>query len=854
MNLLRRASFRHLRQHPGQAALSVLGVALGVAVVVAIDLAIQSSREAFRVSAETVAGRATHHVVAAGRGVDQELFRTLRLDLGVRASAPVVEGIVSSDALPGRALRVLGVDVFSEGPFRPYLAGGGPGVAVGPLLTVDGGVVLAGPTAAEAGVAPGDTLSVLVDGRTRALPVVGLLEPEGELARAGLRDLLVMDVASAQSLLGMDGLLTRIDLRLVEPPGSSGEEGVEATRAAVAAVLPPGVRLETAGTRTQTLSQMIAAFDLNLTALSLLALVFGMFLIYNAMTFSVVRRRELLGSLRALGVTRREVLGTVLREAAWIGAAGAALGVGLGVLLGRGLVRMVTRTINDLYFVLSVEGLTLPPEVLLKGAGLGIGATVLAALPPALEAASSAPRLAQMRSVAEDRTRRAVPRAAAVGALLGALGGGLLLVPTRSLLVSFTALFMVILGMALLTPLATVFLVGLARPPLKRVFGILGAMAARGVVTALSRTAPAIAALVVAVSVTVGLGVMIQSFRGTLIQWLDGTLQADVYVSLPAVQASRPSGTMPPELVDTLVGHPELAGVSTYRGTQIDTDRGPVRLVALELDPRGEDAFQFQEGDAATAFPAFRTGNSVLVSEPFAFRHGVGAGDTVQIPTPSGVRAYPVVGVFFDYGSERGVIMMSRATYDRSFDDSGTTSLGLFLVEDADRDRVVRELEARVPAGLTVDIQSNRTLRDASLEVFDRTFEVTAVLRLLAFVVAFVGVLSALMALELERSRELGVLRANGMTPGQVWQLVTTQTGLMGVVAGVLAVPMGLVLAVVMIRVVNKRSFGWTLQMEVGPDVLLQAMGLAVVGALVAGLYPAWRMSRTSPAEALRGE
>jgi len=197
---------------------------------------------------------------------------------------------------------------------------------------------------------------------------------------------------------------------------------------------------------------------------------------------------------------------------------------------------------------------------------------------------------------------------------------------------------------------------------------------------------------------------------------------------------------------------------------------------------------------------------------------------------------------------------MSRDTYDGSFDDSGTTSLGLFLVEDADRDRVVRELEARVPAGLTVDIQSNRTLRDASLEVFDRTFEVTAVLRLLAFVVAFVGVLSALMALELERSRELGVLRANGMTPGQVWQLVTTQTGLMGVVAGVLAVPMGLVLAVVMIRVVNKRSFGWTLQMEVGPDVLLQAMGLAVVGALVAGLYPAWRMSRTSPAEALRGE
>ena len=151
-------------------------------------------------------------------------------------------------------------------------------------------------------------------------------------------------------------------------------------------------------------------------------------------------------------------------------------------------------------------------------------------------------------------------------------------------------------------------------------------------------------------------------------------------------------------------------------------------------------------------------------------------------------------------------------------------------------------------------IRSNRTLRRASLEVFDRTFAITGVLRGLAFAVAFIGVLSALMALQLERVRELGVLRANGMTPGQVWKLVTAQTGLMGATAGVLAVPAGLVLAVVMIRVVNRRSFGWTLQMDVGADVVLQAVGLAVVGALLAGIYPAWRMSRTSPAEALRSE
>jgi putative ABC transport system permease protein len=198
--------------------------------------------------------------------------------------------------------------------------------------------------------------------------------------------------------------------------------------------------------------------------------------------------------------------------------------------------------------------------------------------------------------------------------------------------------------------------------------------------------------------------------------------------------------------------------------------------------------------------------------------------------------------------------MIARSLYDTHFDDPGVTSLGLFLVDGADSEAAVAELLTRVPEGRTVVVRTNDTLRAASLDVFDRTFRVTAVLRLLAFVVAFVGVLSALAALQLERARELGLLRAQGLTPGQLGGLVVTQTGLLGLASGLLALPMGLVLSVVMIHVVNKRSFGWTLDMQVGPEVLGQALGLALVGALLAGLYPAWRMSRASPALALRGE
>lgn len=856
--LLRRTSVRNMERHPAQAALTVLGVALGVAVVVSIDLAVQSAREAFRVSTETVAGRATHHLDAGADGLDETLLPRIRIDAGATA-APVVEGYAGSPSIPGRALRILGVDPFSERPFRPWLAGGGPEVDPVELLTRPRAVLLSVGTAADAGVSPGDSLPLVVDGRRLTVPVAGVLSPADALSRQGLRDLVVTDVSWAQEMLGSVGRLTRIDLRI-----EGGADGA-ATLERVRGLLPEGVSLRPAGTRTASMEEMIGAFDLNLTALSLLALVFGGFLIYNTLTFSVVQRRALLGTVRALGVTRREVLGLVLGEAAVVGVVGSGLGLALGVLLGREMVRLVTRTINDLYFVVSVGDLPLPPAVMVKGALLGLGATLAAAALPAREAASAPARAALTRSVVEERWRRLVPRAFWSGVALLLVGTGTLLA-VRDLRVSFGAVFAIILGMALLTPAATVLLIAAARPLADRIGGVVGTMAARGVVTTLSRTAPAVASLMVAVSVTVGLGIMIASFRTTLGRWLDRTLQADVYVSLPSPVASRAEGTLDPAVVAALVSAPGVSGSSTYRSRRVETEHGGVRLVALDLDPRGERSFDFLEGDPGEIFPAFRRRGAVLVSEPFAYRHGLAAGSRLEVSTPDGTEPFTVAGVFHDYGSDQGVVMMSRRTYDRRWDDPGVTSLGLFLGEGADTERAVEALEARVAAAgrsaepggpasePVVVIRSNRALREGSLEVFDRTFAITGVLRGLAFAVAFIGVLSALMALQLERVRELGVLRANGMTPGQVWKLVTAQTGLMGATAGLLALPAGLALAVVMIHVVNKRSFGWTLRMDVDAGVLLQALALALAGALLAGVYPAWRMARTRPSEALRSE
>jgi putative ABC transport system permease protein len=382
----------------------------------------------------------------------------------------------------------------------------------------------------------------------------------------------------------------------------------------------------------------------------------------------------------------------------------------------------------------------------------------------------------------------------------------------------------------------------------------MGRLAARGVVASLSRTAVAIAALMVAVATALGVGLMVGSFRQTVVRWLETSLVADVYVSAPGPVGSRPDATLAPEVAARLARAPGIVAVGTYRRVEVRSAGGPTQLVALGTAAPSRRQFRFLEGAPAEVWSAFEDGGAAIVSEPYAYRRGLRVGSTLRLGTDRGERELPVAGVFADYGSDQGVVMVSRQTYEALWDDRGVSSLGLFAAPGKDVDALVAELRRLAGPGQAVLVRSNRALRESSLAIFDRTFAVTAVLRVLALVVAFVGVLSALMALQLERARELAVLRAQGLTPGQVWGVVTIQTGLMGLVAGLLAVPVGMAMALVLVFVINRRSFGWTLELALDPLVLAQGVGVALVAAALAGVYPAYRMARTPPALALREE
>jgi len=841
--LVAAATARHFVRHPWQFFLTVLGVALGVAVVVSVDVANDAAARAFALSSDSVTGRATHQIIGGPTGLDERLYVRLRTGLGVRAAAPVIEGYATVN---GETLHLLGVDPFAETRVRGHLAGIDR-AAISRLLTEPATVVLADVTATRLKLTPGARVMLQLGSRRPLVTVAAVIATDDQ-NRARFDGLMFADIATAQELLGRAGQLSWIDLSLPVGPES------EALLARIRAALPATAAIVPASARGAALAQMTRAFRINLTAMSLLALLVGMFLIYNTMTFAVLQRRRLLGLLRALGVTRRELFAVITREGLLIGTLGSAFGLAAGIALGLGLIQLVARTINDHYFVVSVTTLTVGAAPLVKGAALGILATLAAVLGPAREAAVTPPRQTLTRSVLEAKARAATPRLAVAGLVLIGLAFATLWLTQRNLVSAFAALFLALIGMTLTAPL----LVRLAIRGSTRLFGQRAGpatrLALRGIDAALSRTGVAIAALMLAVATTIGVGVMIASFRASVASWLDTTLRADLYVGAPSLRSTRNPAHLDPMLDSRIRALPGIRHVSSARTVVIESRGRLDDVMALDVPRWFADRFSLLHGKREQVLDAFYSGRGVLVTEPYAYHHGVGVGDTVELRTDRGPAKLTIAGVFRDYATEQGQIVLIRSLYDRLFEDPYVSTLGIWLDPGTDPQVIIAEIRAQVPRGSEVLIRSNRDIRELSLAIFDRTFTITGVLRLLAVVAAMIGILSAFMALALERARELAVLRAVGFTPGQVRTLVLAQTGTMGLVAGLLAMPAGAVLAWLLIQVINRRAFGWSMDTLLPAPVFAEGLVLAVVAALAAGIYPAFRMARARTAESLREE
>lgn len=571
----------------------------------------------------------------------------------------------------------------------------------------------------------------------------------------------------------------------------------------------------------------------------------GMFLIYNTMMFSVLQRREILARLRVMGVTKKEVLVTVLGEALLIALIATLLGLIMGWLLAKLLIIFVAQTINDLYYVLQVTQLQWSMLSVIKAISLGIGATLLSAAIPAMEAVYTRPVSVLQRFKIEQKIQRWNRRLLLLGLVGCLLVYFLIRWQIGGIITGFVAVFLLIISLTLLLPWITQYLLIALSYVMQFFFSLPGKMAVKNIANSLSRTMVAIAALTVAVSAAMGLGIMIDSFRHTVDEWLGGYFKADFYVTPIGVESSPLS----PSLIKKI---PQIEGIrliSTSRRVRFYLDHQYHNLMVLDIPQSSFTAFRLKEGKTELAKKAYFEQQGVIISEPYAYRHQLKLGDMLKLPTDKGMRGFKVAGIFYDYGSEHGVINMSRKTYAQFWSDSIINSVGVYLESGADSHQVQAQILAH---SQDIELISRAELHEESMKVFDRTFRITHVLKLLVIIVAFVGILSALMAIELERARDFAILRAIGLTPKQLAALVGIETFSMGLIAAVLAIPMGLAMAYMLTDVINFRSFGWSMQFVVNAQAFITSTLLAVVAALVAGVYPAWHLSTT--ALILRGE
>ena len=848
-HLIRLVALRAISRDRLRSLITVLGVALGVAVVLAIRLANDGVLESFRSSLDHVAGKSRLQVTAGELGFDESLFPVIAGTPGVARAVPVVQAVTPVAGLPGEVLLVLGVDVLADAGVREY-RGPTPELADPlQLLTEPDAILLTERFARAHGFAVNGNIRLLTPLGPTAFVVRGLLADQGA-ARGMDGQFAVLDIAAAQLHFGKLGRLDRVDL-LLDPQADPNR-----VTAILRQHLPPEVTVERPEARNAQVEQMLGSFQLNLFVLSLIALFVGVFLVYNTMSVSVVRQRRQIGILRGLGVSRGQVVLVVAAEGGLIGLLGSALGVALGVVLARGTLGAVSQTVSSLYAFVRPGELHLPPALILQAALLGCGTAMISSLLPALEAATMTPRELMAAGSLERRHHPWLLACTGFALVLAAYG----LAQGRPVagrpLLGYGAALSLLLGTTLLCPaFLLVFQRGLA-VGLTGSRLVAGRMATGNLGRALRRNGVTIGAMVVGLAMLVSVSTMIQSFRRTVEVWIQQTIRADLYLSRATRLIKGADTRLPASTLEEVRRIPGVAEADGFRGLRVEDGRGGRFLLgAGDFDVMARRGrLLFRRGDSAAILREAREHGRLIVSETFAERYRLKEGDEVTLHPPGGISRLRIAGVYYDYTTEGGLAVMDRSLFQGLWRDPWLTSIVIYLSPAADPQAVRREILRRLPAREELVVFSNRELKARILEIFDQTFAITYALEVVALVVAALGILNTLIASVLERTREIGILRSVGFTRGGVQRTILWEAACMGTLANVLGALSGEALSLILIYVINKQSFGWTIQFTFPARLIAEYAVLTLVASLAAGCFPAWRASRLPIAEAVRYE
>ncbi len=859
-NLFRRISVKHIRHQKTRTFLAVCGIALGVASMVSIDIVNKSVLVSFEDSINRVAGRAALQITGAESGFPEAMLDRVQNVPGVEYALPVIETTANFADGTNRSFMILGVDSLQDQQIRSYKLTDESADIPDPLMFLarSDSILLTKAMADREGIKIDQQIRIQTVQGFKTFYVRGLLNPDGPAGASG-GDIAVMDVYAVQKVFGKEGKIDHIDVSFL--PG----QNLDTMKERIQAALPEGYYVDTPAVRTRQMETVTLRFRRSMGLVSFMALLVGMYLIYNTVAISVVHRRKEIGIMRALGATRGQIIQLFLGETVFLSGLASLLGIGLGIVFAKLTVGVVAQSLTDITVRASIAELSFSWTSFGIDAGIGIGASLAASLSPAFSGSRITP-ISAIRALPYSDAATLLSKkikAASTFFLLASISLFIVYITSnassniRNSGVVFLIMVLLLIGTSLFSPVFLRRFIGLFHRYLSTHLGAGGTLAGLNLQKNLSRNAVAVAAVFYGIALFVGSSGLIQSVRMSLIDYIDSIIRADILISSghPLATGGSANIPMPMEMREEIEKIPGVLSAEPFRKVYLNYQGNRILLEMFDVAERMEYCpamiAQGRREDMRRLLPRQ---DHVVVNESFAARFRIKPGDSIVLPTPRGPIPFGVAAVVVAYGSDSGTVWMDINTFERHWQDRLADMFEARIKPGADLVAVREAILNRFGKERKLFVLPAHEFRLEVRKMLDRMFLVNNAVIVITLIIAGFGIIITLLASVIERTRELGILRAIGMTRKQVAGVVLVESLLLGAAGGVLGAATGILVGWLNVEAFFRIDFGANIAYHIHYASIVLAVVLAAGLAAFAGLYPAWRAAKTNITEALSYE
>jgi putative ABC transport system permease protein len=769
MILLRLLTWPYVRKHKVRTVLTIAGIALGVIIFVGMRTANDSVMYGFQKTVDRLAGKAQLQVTASEAGFPEEVLERVQAVPEVDVAVPVIEATVQTGMKGQGNILILAVDMTGDRSLREYdIEEGEESVIDDPLvfLAQPDSIIVTRDFANQNGLKTGSKLKFETMIGPKEFTIRGVMKAGG-MASAFGGNLAIMDIYAAQKVMGRGRSFDRIDLTL--KPDITLEQG----QAAIGKAVGAGLQVGTPSSRGKQFESIASIFAVGASLNSLFALLIGLFIIYNTFSIAVTQRRSEIGILRSLGATRGQIRGLFLFESAVMGLIGSAVGIFFGLLMARGMAGYISTLFGEIYGIAQrVEDVAADPKVIGFAIFAGILTSMIAAWIPARNASMVDPVKALHKGAVEIITDHESRVRLWVAAAFGVVASLCWFVGESSGVRLYVGYFSVVAASVMLSPTLVRGLVMLLRPVLRFILPVEGTLAADSLMQAPRRTSATVTAVMLSLSLVIGLGGVSQASYASLTDWMNNVLNPDLFVGTSEQIAER-SFRFPASLGEQIRTMEGVDEVQMVRTTRVMFKNVPVMIVATDWRSVARRVHpKVIAGVPERMYLDAAEGKGVILADSTALTTGTKLGDIVELPTPDGMLRLPVVGIVIDYSDQKGAVMLDRTVFIRHWKDETVNLFRVYLKKGITPEEGKRRILERFGSQSRLFVMTNQQLRDFAIRVTDQWFGLTYLQIFVSVLVAILGIVNSLTVSITDRRRELGVLQAVGGLRRQVRQAV----------------------------------------------------------------------------------